>query len=91
MLEAQEITVRRRGRPVLEGLSLTVPPGEGRLVGGPNGAGKTSPGGAPDPVRITAVDPDGRRHELSTSTGGREARLRELLDAGWAIEEVRSP
>jgi heme exporter protein A len=41
-LAAHDITCRRGGRILFEGLSFELSPGEGLLVTGPNGAGKTS-------------------------------------------------
>jgi hypothetical protein len=40
-------------------------------------------------VAVVAVDPAGRRHELVVPLRDRDARLRELLEGGWAVEEVR--
>jgi hypothetical protein len=42
-----------------------------------------------DLVAITAVDPGGRRFELTTTRAERDGRLLELLRDGWAVEEVR--
>jgi hypothetical protein len=52
-------------------------------------------GGAPeagDPaeVTITAVDPHGRRRVLPTTRAARDATLGELLEEGWAVEQVRT-
>ncbi len=55
------------------------------------------PGGAPPQrpwtqerdVAIVAVDPRGLRHHFVVPHDVRDARLRELLDLGWGIEEVR--
>jgi ABC-type sulfate/molybdate transport systems ATPase subunit len=41
-LEAQEISLSRGTRPVLQKLSFQLPPGSRRLLLGPSGAGKTS-------------------------------------------------
>jgi len=41
-LEIQDLTVTLRGRPVVQGLSLSVPPAALTLLTGPNGAGKST-------------------------------------------------
>ncbi|WP_394740070.1 ABC transporter ATP-binding protein [Natronococcus roseus] len=42
VLAADDVSVHRRGLPILEGLSLSVPVGSRTLVQGPSGAGKST-------------------------------------------------
>ena len=42
LLEVRDLSLRREGRAVLEGVSFDVPPGELHVVIGPNGAGKST-------------------------------------------------
>ncbi|MGZ8310454.1 MAG: ABC transporter ATP-binding protein, partial [Allosphingosinicella sp.] len=42
LLRLEQVSGRRGGRLLFEGLSLTLAPGEAALVTGPNGIGKSS-------------------------------------------------
>jgi len=80
VLVLEDVTVHRGGRPVVQGVSLEIPPGQVTALLGPNGAGKSS--------LVLAVGgvlrPTGGRvmlgqHDL---TGGRPERIRR---AGVAV------
>jgi heme exporter protein A len=76
-LAAHDLSCRRGGRLLFEGLSFTLDPGEALLVTGPNGAGKTSllrliaglltvDGGS---FRVTGASPDAMLPELCHYVG----------------------
>jgi branched-chain amino acid transport system ATP-binding protein len=77
VLALRELTVARGGRPVVQGVSLEIPPGEVTALLGPNGAGKSSlvlaVGGVLRPaggaVTLGEVDLTGRRPERIRRAG----------------------
>jgi branched-chain amino acid transport system ATP-binding protein len=77
VLALEELTVARGGRPVVQGVSLAIPPGEVTALLGPNGAGKSSlvlaVGGVLRPTggRVTLGEADltGRRPERIRRAG----------------------
>jgi branched-chain amino acid transport system ATP-binding protein len=80
VLVLEDVTVHRGGRPVVQGVSLEIPPGQVTALLGPNGAGKSSlvlaVGGVLRPTggRVTLGE-----HDL---TGRRPERIRQ---AGIAV------
>lgn len=73
MIRARDLTVTRRGRPLLEQVSLTLDPGTVTVVAGPNGAGKSTL------LRLLSGD-------WTPDTGTIEINGRSIL--AWSLEEM---
>jgi branched-chain amino acid transport system ATP-binding protein len=77
VLVLEDVTVHRGGRPVVQGVSLEIPPGQVTALLGPNGAGKSSlvlaVGGVLRPtggrVTLGELDLTGRRPERIRRAG----------------------
>jgi ATP-binding cassette subfamily F protein 3 len=85
MLQLHDLSLAFGGEPVLDGLSWTVPPGDGRVgLVGPNGAGKTTL------LRVIAgtLTPDAGRVE---NTGVSVGYLRQDLQSSPASDQEATP